>query len=114
MHDARYLRTQSVKAEAVRDQTVSELDPIFGIIEEDRLAEQALDEEAGEKDVTKLELMQDQACMRWQRARGDSAADAWGVCEAPAKQTAQVQKAQIALVAWLNAFIAWIQSVVMF
>ena len=36
MHDARYLRTQSVNAEA---QVVSELDPIFAIIEEDRLAE---------------------------------------------------------------------------
>ena len=69
MHDARSLRTLSVKAEADRDQTVSEFDPIFGIIEEDRLAEQAWDEEAGEKEVTKLELIQDRACMRWQRAR---------------------------------------------
>ena len=69
MRDPRYLRTQSVNVEAVRYQAVSELDPIFAIIEEHRLAEQAWDEEAGEKDVTKLELMQDQACMRWQRAR---------------------------------------------
>jgi hypothetical protein len=52
----------------VGDQTVSELDPIFEIIEEDRLAGQAWDEEAGEKNVTKLDL-QDPACMRWQRAR---------------------------------------------
>jgi hypothetical protein len=69
MHDARSLCTQSVKTEAIRDQTVSDFDPIFGIIEEDRLAEQAWDEEAGEKEMTKLELMQDRACMRWQRAR---------------------------------------------
>ena len=72
MCDARYLRTQSVKAEAVRYQAVSELDPIFAIIEEDRLAEQAWDEELGEKDaasLTKLELIQDRAYIRWQRAR---------------------------------------------
>ena len=69
MCDARYLRTQSVKAEA---QAISELDPIFAIIEEDRLAEQAWDEELSEKDaasVTKLELIQDRAYIRWQRAR---------------------------------------------
>ena len=72
MHDARSLCTPSVKAEAVRDQTVSELDPIFAIIEEDRLAEQAWDEELGDKEAASLtepELIQGRACMRWQRAR---------------------------------------------
>ena len=68
MHDARSLCTPSVKAEAVRDPTVSELDPIFAIIEEDRLAEQAWDEELGDKEAASLtepERIQGRACMRW-------------------------------------------------
>ena len=51
MCDARYLRTQSVNAEA---QVVSELDPIFAIIEEDRLAEEAWDEELSKKEAASL------------------------------------------------------------
>lgn len=53
-------------------------------------------------------------CLRWQGARGDNPADAWGVCEAPAKQAPQLQATQLGLVAWINAFIAWLQSVVIF
>ena len=72
MRDLRHLRTQPVKVEAARYQVVSELDPIFGIIEEDRLAEQAWDEDLRDKEavsLTELALIADPAYLRWQRAR---------------------------------------------
>ena len=72
MRDPRYLRTQPVKAEAARYQVVSELDPIFGIIEEYRLAEQAWDEDLRDQEavsLTELVLIADPAYLRWQRAR---------------------------------------------
>jgi hypothetical protein len=72
MRDMRYLRTQPVKAEAARYEVVSGLDPILGIIEEDRLAEQAWDEDLKDKDAVSLNelvLTSDPAYLRWQRAR---------------------------------------------